>query len=163
MTERVFTYTWNAEKRFSVLVALGAMWTRLANTPEQAKIEALIEELIATPGQDSSPALPHPQGGTAAARAVLAPTPKDYFAADRQGNIPSTPPTAATLQTPVTILQTNEKGAYLGVIFSGGTGNCFDKQLWPALKNRANDAKPVGLWVKKSDDGKYNNIVGVRQ
>jgi hypothetical protein len=50
--------------------------------------------------------------------------------------------------------------ADLAVIFTGGKANCFDSQLWGAIKNRVN--QDAQLWLKKSDDGKYTNIVGVR-
>src|SRR5271166_946398 len=51
---------------------------------------------------------------------------------------------------------------YLKVILAhAGTANCFDPEL-RALIEKFDGKKPLGLWIKKSDNGKYQNIVGVR-
>jgi hypothetical protein len=177
MTSRTFTITLADTDRCMILTALGFAATYLiahsAPVDQQKPINELIQRLSGAPGQDSpvnhAPTKEFsPTGGVAAAAAVLAPPapqPKDYFAADRDGNIPMTPPKGAELKT-VRILQADEKpgknGQFLAVIFTGGKGSCFDKGLWNGIKNRANKDSELGLWISKSADGKYQNIVGVR-
>jgi len=107
-----------------------------------------------------------PNSGTETAKAILSPPPAqprtttDYFAKDRKGNIPVTPPKDAQLRT-VNILQikeVNRTTPYMEVIFTGGKGNCFDKALWPLLKKH--EGRAVQIWTTVSD--KYTNVVGVR-
>ena len=108
----------------------------------------------------SSPALP--QSGTDAARAVLAPpAPTDYFARDRKGNIPAVAPEGAEFAVHK-IVGTAKTAKFLRVILANhGQANCFDSQLWPLIEKH--DGQEAGLWIKKSEDERYQNVVGVRQ
>jgi hypothetical protein len=173
MTERTFTYTWSDAKRLTVLHALGFMLVRLETdkTPpavSQTVLE-IIGELSRTTGQDSPGA--SPTGGAAAAHAVLAPpAPHDYFAANKKGDVPMTPPDGAELSNVKIVSAQQLRGKeYLTVIFQAGItldgkarpagkANCFDKGLWSAIKNRENQI--ASLWIMES--GNYLNIVGVR-
>ena len=164
MTDRVFTYTWTDSKRLTVLHALGFMYAKLKTCPVAVTetVEGLIGELSITRGQDT-PA-PHPQtetGGTEAARAVLAPTPVDTFARTRKGDVQLTAPEGAEFSMPGIVGRAKTE-KYLKVILAhAGTANCFDPEL-RALIEKFDGKKPLGLWIKKSDNGKYQNIVGVR-
>lgn len=167
--DRTFTYTWPDAKRLTVLHALGFMYAKLATTPKAVTetVEALIGELSTTPGQDCpAPCALHnpanPASGTDAARAVLAPpAPSDYFARDRKGNVLMTAPNGAEFQV-LKIVGTAKTTKFLKVVLANrGSANCFDTQLWPLIEKQ--DGKEAGLWIQKSADGKYLNIVGVRQ
>ena len=168
MTERNFTITLGAEERFSVLVGLGFLWAQLGNAPDAITkpIAVLIDKLTTTPGVDQSQAAAQPNqrtiaSGAAPAHAILAPPePTDYFARNRKGDIQVEPPTGAELSTHE-IVGTAKTEKYLKVILKGkGQANCFDRDLWQMLENRKGQA--VGLWIKPSEDGKYQNLVGVR-
>jgi hypothetical protein len=118
-----------------------------------------MSDLPATPGKDA-PALPQ-KGGTAPAHAILAPpAPTDYFARDRKGNVPMTAPEGAEFAVRK-IVGTAKTAKFLKIILANSaTANCFDPQIWPVLERQ--EGKETGLWIKKSEDGKYLNVVGVR-
>jgi len=173
---RTFSITLTAEERFAILVGLGWLWTAMEKCPDAITkpVAALIDKLSTAPGQDAltveetrrmgqqkdDPHMANAASGAAPAHAILSPpAPTDYFAADRSGKIPTTPPKKAELWEKQTIVGSTDKGKYLKVIIPQHSANCFDKQLWPFL---AGAGKEVGLWILKSDDGKYLNIVGVR-
>ena len=169
MSERTFTITLSDEQRLTVINALSFSLGQLAVHPVTAAVREpiiqLIGQLSEAKGKDS---------GAEAARAILQPIhqpnpPVDYFARDRKGNVPMNPPEGAELRN-VRIIQATEvpaksgKAGFLQVIFSaanpkdGGKANCFESQLWNAIRNRLN--QPAELWILQS--GNYLNIVGVR-
>lgn len=169
MTDRTCTVTMTAEERFVAICGLGVLWAQMGSAAPHVgqAIESLLEKLMTTPSQDSQKTsaafaeLVLPPPTTAIGKAYSGPL--DYFAADRKGNVPITPPTGAELET-VSIVSAQEKasakGKYLQVIFGGARGkaNCFDPQLWPHLKKaQGHDAQ---VWIAES--GNYLNIVGVR-
>jgi hypothetical protein len=147
-----YTLAFDTEERRTFLYALA-----------MAKDDAawkLFDRLIDLEKPYPSPALP--QSGTEAARAVLAPpAPTDYFASDRKGNIPVVAPKGAEFAVR-RIVGTAKTAKFMKVILANhGQANCFDSQLWPMIEKQ--DGKEAGLWISKSADGKYLNIVGVRQ
>lgn len=174
MTERIFTYQWSDAKRLTVLHALGFMYAKLQTAPPAVSesVLGLISELSTTPGRDAEP-----RSGTETARANAAASaysPTDYFARNKRGDTPATPPEGAELST-VRVVSAQKsakpgKAPHLKVIFAAGVtadqkvrpagqANCFDDQLWPLITKR--EGQQAQLWILES--GNYLNIVGVRE
>lgn len=173
MTTRTFTITLDDGDRLMVLTALGYTSMHLLAIGDTGTYRRPITELIArlsmANGHDApvaSDRTPPAQTGTEVARAVLKPpTPvppqmRDYFAAERNGNIPTVAPKGAHLQL-LDIQATKESldRKHLKVIFKGGKANCFDRELWPYISKQTGNVA-VGLWIVEKGD--YLNIVGVR-
>lgn len=157
--ERTFTITYTAEERFMLLVGLGFMWAQLNTAPDEITkpITGLIEKLTRTPGQDA----PHATTGSSAAHAILSPpAPGDYFVRNKRGDVLVEAPEGAKLHS-YGVVGTAKNGKFLKVILANaGTANCFDSQLWPMIERH--QGKDLQLWIKPSEDGRFQNIVGVR-
>lgn len=162
VTERTFTLTLTDAKRLTILHALGFMYAKLDKTPPVVTeaVLGLIGELTTAPGKDQTLAQVT-GGGTAPAHAILGRSPSQtLFARDRKGDSPTSAPTGAELGT-YRIVGTAKTAKYLKVILANkGTANCFDSALWPLIEKR--EGQDCELWLTKSTDGKYLNIVGVR-
>jgi hypothetical protein len=151
MNDRTFTVTMTEDERLMNLAALGFASVRLPQGEPATVINDLIAKLTkitATPTSET----------------VAQFTFHDYFARDRNGNIPSDPPQGAGLMTvkivgaQETASKTPDKSSFLKVVFTGGHAVCFDSALWPHIvKQTGQDAI---LYVAKSGD--FLNIVGVR-
>jgi hypothetical protein len=162
-----FTLQFDDDERLMMLSALGYASIPIIDKPQCWVIKQLIRKLSDVRADANRAA--NPQSGTEAAKAVLAPPEqgnREKFEDDRNGEPQTSPPEGAELKT-VRILQADEDltktGApILKVIFSGGKANCFAKSLWGSIKPKAASQADLGLWLLRSKDGKYLNIVGVR-
>jgi len=167
MSEPTYTIALTESERTAMARVLGALVTKLINAPLQ------IDEA--------------PNGGTQAARAVLAPPPqnplspspaaahpptpelRDRWARDRKGNDVPNPEGCESVERYISKLEDKplaDKRARMIVGWPSPTGNgfveasCFDSKLFPWLILRQKSGEKTVLHVVKK--GKYLNIVGVR-
>jgi hypothetical protein len=159
VSEPTYTITITESERTALSRVLGLLVTKLTSAP--VFVEAA-------------------SGGTAHARAVLAPAPpaaapgptpiepRDRWARDRKGNELANPEGCAARE--VTIWKTEQKPGkkdkaktFLKVTWQSQErgyvdANCFDSQLFPWLINQA--GKKTTLYLVKS--GEYLNVAGLR-
>jgi hypothetical protein len=90
---------------------------------------------------------------------------RDRWAKDRKGNEVVGP--EGSWGTPVTILKTEKKSSYLRVSWQAPSSgyvnaNCFDRDLWAHIETAKAAGAITTVYLLKSSDGKYLNLVGIR-
>jgi hypothetical protein len=168
VSEPTYTITITETERTAFAKVLGGLVTKLINAP--IFVEA-------------------PAGGTQAARAVLsppstqrpanAPAPPavvpvsnpipemhDRWQRDRKGHEVPWPKGCEEVER--VIAKTEQKDKYLRVSWLAVgpnargymNANCFDQKLWPWLIKQT--GTKTTMYLLKSDDGKFTNVVGLR-